>query len=150
MFKGRTKKTSNSASLALVSGRYRWLVDSPHKGPVTRKMFPFDDVIMTYMFQRIESPSPIPIHLYNHIEVRINLIRSYVYIHILHRILWMNWLSSTAKQLNQECTFCSRGFSLIPNFLRYLPLIYLTKKGKCWKSKLHMFSKIIFHKKCSD
>ena len=25
---------------------HRWPVDSPHKGPVTRKMFPFDDVIM--------------------------------------------------------------------------------------------------------
>ena len=24
----------------------RWPVNSPHKGPVTRKMFPFDDVIM--------------------------------------------------------------------------------------------------------
>ena len=28
-------------------GIHRWPVNSPHKGPVTRKMFPFDDVIMT-------------------------------------------------------------------------------------------------------
>ena len=28
-------------------GIHRWPVDSPHKGPVTRKMFPFDDVIMS-------------------------------------------------------------------------------------------------------
>ena len=34
------------ASLAFVRGINRWPVDSPHKGPVTRKMFPFDDVIM--------------------------------------------------------------------------------------------------------
>ena len=27
-------------------GIHRWLVNSPHKGPVTRKMFPVDDVIM--------------------------------------------------------------------------------------------------------
>ena len=27
-------------------GIHRWSVNSPHKGPVTRKMFPFDDVIM--------------------------------------------------------------------------------------------------------
>ena len=27
----------------------RWPVNSPHKGPVTRKMFPFDDVIMCAM-----------------------------------------------------------------------------------------------------
>ena len=33
-------------SLALVRGINRWPVYSPHKGPVTRKMFPFDDVIM--------------------------------------------------------------------------------------------------------
>ena len=36
----------SSASLAFVWGIHRWPVNSPHKGPVTRKMFPFDDVIM--------------------------------------------------------------------------------------------------------
>ena len=33
-------------SLAFVWGIHRWTVDSQHKGPVTQKMFPFDDVIM--------------------------------------------------------------------------------------------------------
>ena len=28
-------------------GIHRWPVDSPHKGPVTWKMFPFDDIIMS-------------------------------------------------------------------------------------------------------
>ena len=36
----------SSALLAFVRGIHRWPVDSPHKGPVTRKMAPFDDVIM--------------------------------------------------------------------------------------------------------
>ena len=38
----------SSKSLVLVLGIHRWQVNSPHKGPVTltRKMFPFDDVIM--------------------------------------------------------------------------------------------------------
>ena len=36
----------SSASLAFVRGIHRWPVNSPHKWPVTRKMFPFDDVIM--------------------------------------------------------------------------------------------------------
>ena len=40
-------KNKNSASLVLVRGIHRWPVNSPHKGPVTQKMFPFDDVIMT-------------------------------------------------------------------------------------------------------
>ena len=35
----------SSASLVFVRGIYRWPVDSPHKGPVTRKMFAFDDVM---------------------------------------------------------------------------------------------------------
>ena len=40
------RKYQSSASLAFVRGIHRWPVNSPHKGPVTRKMFPFDDVIM--------------------------------------------------------------------------------------------------------
>ena len=40
------RKNQSSASLAFVWGIHRWPVNSPHKGPVTRKMFPFDDVIM--------------------------------------------------------------------------------------------------------
>ena len=42
----KSKKHQSSASLAFVMGIHRWSVNSPHKGPVTRKMFPFDDVIM--------------------------------------------------------------------------------------------------------
>ena len=40
------RKHQSSASLAFVLGIHRGPVNSPHKGPVTRKMFPFDDVIM--------------------------------------------------------------------------------------------------------
>ena len=40
------RKNQSSASLAFVWGIHRWPVNSPHKGPVTRKMFPFDGVIM--------------------------------------------------------------------------------------------------------
>ena len=40
------RKLQRSASLAFVRGSHRWPVNSPHKWPVTRKMFPFDDVIM--------------------------------------------------------------------------------------------------------
>ena len=36
----------SSASLAFVWEIHRWPVNFPHKWPVTRKMFPFDDVIM--------------------------------------------------------------------------------------------------------
>ena len=40
------RKNQSSASLAFVSEIHRWPVNSPHKVLVTRKMFPFDDVIM--------------------------------------------------------------------------------------------------------
>ena len=40
------RKHQNSASLAFVWGIHRGPVNSPHKGPVTRKIFLFDDVIM--------------------------------------------------------------------------------------------------------
>ena len=31
-------------------GIHRWPVDSPHNGPITRKKFPFDDVIIVFIF----------------------------------------------------------------------------------------------------
>ena len=40
------RKHQSSASLAFVWRIHRGPVNSPHKWPVTRKMFPFDDVIM--------------------------------------------------------------------------------------------------------
>ena len=40
------RKHQSSAWLAFVGGIRRGQVNSPHKGPVTRKIFPFDDVIM--------------------------------------------------------------------------------------------------------
>ena len=40
------KNNQSSASLAFVWGIHRWPVNSPHKWPVTRKMLPFDDVIV--------------------------------------------------------------------------------------------------------
>ena len=49
------RKHQSSASLAFARGFHRWPVNSPHKWPVTRKMFPFDDVIM----HRLHSSSKI-------------------------------------------------------------------------------------------
>ena len=40
------RKHQSSASLAFVRVIHRGPVNSPHKWPVTRKMFPFDGVIM--------------------------------------------------------------------------------------------------------
>ena len=45
------RKHQSSASLAFVWGIHRGPVNSPHKCSVTRKMFPFDDVIMDMIWE---------------------------------------------------------------------------------------------------
>ena len=47
------RKHQSSVLLAFVRWIHQWPVNSPHKGPVTRKMFPFDDVIMCILFCNI-------------------------------------------------------------------------------------------------
>ena len=46
LFRRRSKKTSKLRVTGLCVGNSPGPVNSPHKGQVTRKMFPFDDVIM--------------------------------------------------------------------------------------------------------
>ena len=43
---GDQRKHQSSASLASLRGIHRWPGNSPHKGPVTQRMFSFDDVII--------------------------------------------------------------------------------------------------------
>ena len=48
LFSADQRKHQSSASLAFVRGIHRGPVNSPHKWPVTRKMFPFDNAIMIH------------------------------------------------------------------------------------------------------
>ena len=49
------RKHQSSASLAFVRGIHRGPVNSPHKWPLTRKIFSFDDVIMiAWAFQKFD------------------------------------------------------------------------------------------------
>ena len=53
LFGHRSKKTIKLRITGLCAGIHRSPVSSPHKGPVTRKMFPFDDVIMpSHIFKK--------------------------------------------------------------------------------------------------
>ena len=47
LFRRRAKKTSMLHVTGLCGEKHRWPVNPPHRGPVTRKMFPFDGVIMS-------------------------------------------------------------------------------------------------------
>ena len=53
LFRRRSKKTSKLRVTGLCVGNSPGPVNSPHKGPVTRKMFPFDDVIMPVMKEKL-------------------------------------------------------------------------------------------------
>ena len=48
------RKYQNFASLAFARGNHRSPANSPHKGPVTRKMFPFVDVIMSLSITAVD------------------------------------------------------------------------------------------------
>ena len=50
------RKHQSSAALAFVRGIHRGPVNFPHKWPVTRKMFPFDDVIMNAKLSLVRWP----------------------------------------------------------------------------------------------
>ena len=45
------RKHQSSASLAFVKGIPQWPGNSPHKGPGTRKLFSFDDIIMVVRWE---------------------------------------------------------------------------------------------------
>ena len=49
LFRRRSKKISKLRVTGLCVGNSPGPVNSPHRGPVTRKMFPFDDVIMVHI-----------------------------------------------------------------------------------------------------
>ena len=51
------RKHQSSASLAFVRGFHQWPVKYPHRWPVTRKMFPFDDVIVDNVTHSLHSVS---------------------------------------------------------------------------------------------
>ena len=53
---GDQRKHQSSMSMAFVRGIYHWPVNSGHKGPVTPKMFPFDDEVM---FSDYITPMPV-------------------------------------------------------------------------------------------
>ena len=48
LFRRRTREHQSTAPLAVGRWIHRWPVNSPYKGPVRRKIFPFDDAIMSY------------------------------------------------------------------------------------------------------
>ena len=53
LFRRRSKKTSKLRVTGLCAGKSPGPVNSQHKWPITRKMFPFEDVIMVWLRRRV-------------------------------------------------------------------------------------------------
>ena len=92
------RKHQSSASLAFVRGIHRGPVNFPHKWPVTRKMFPFDDVIMDLINSGYASP---PCHYKELHLARIYLMNvdrlCFIVIFIFERVSSLFILTSTPK-----------------------------------------------------
>ena len=72
----RSTKTSKLRVTGFcVRGIHQWPVNSPHQAPITRKMFPFDDVIMEIKFTpNLQGLVNLYIRLFRVKELRVSLI----------------------------------------------------------------------------
>ena len=104
------RKYQSSASLAFVRGIHRWPVDSPHKGPVTQKMFPFDDIMCAQILPKLFQPLHPP-HWSNRFE-------------ILHREQENNW--AMGKKLMATRDFARFEFKMS---FKVIPYIAITTWG---------------------
>ena len=91
------RKHQSSAPLAFARGIHRWPVDSPRKGPVTRKNLPFDDVIMIYNLHSLEAENKQPshfqlfqfankilLHIFGYKTIETNMFQYYKYQDVKH------------------------------------------------------------------
>ena len=70
------RKHQSCASLAFVRGIHRWPVNSPHKRPVTRKMFPIDDVNMRYDTITVNGTEIIEVSFISCVEISLSHVSS--------------------------------------------------------------------------
>ena len=113
------RKHQSSASLAFVRGIHRWPVNSPHKGPVTRKMFPFDDVIMVSIFSgglfgswQVTTKAEPGYGKRNRTLIMIYLYIKKIIVYMNTSLISINWIIDTnkswwksyfASHMNQNC-----------------------------------------------
>ena len=123
------RKHQSSASLAFVLGIHRRSVNAPHKWPVTRKMLPFDDVIMmgycavkmpTLLYRRMDEAiyQSIVDHITLHIGYHMCSKRDYAGLILLVEIYetttlygyvttseWKSGMQFSYMQLNNVCDY---------------------------------------------
>ena len=80
LFRRKSKKTSKLRVAGLCVGNSPGPVNIPHQGPVTRKMFPFDDVIMRTQKKPIRIISHRDVTIANrwcHYSTTVHILKSY-------------------------------------------------------------------------
>ena len=117
------RKHQSSASLAFVGGIHRRPVNSPHKGPVTRKMLPFDNIIM----QGIYNIFSIVSHLFIMHLCSMYLSMAVKRSHIQYRLSYKTSYCKANRQmgkLNIACDFKSWYGNSTTVGLGYLHMFY--------------------------
>ena len=87
------RKHQSSASLAFVREIHRGPVNFPHKWPVTRKMFPLDDVIMRHGWPNHNNP-PMTDCMNKTIKAK-----DMVWIFVWHILCWYNLISTSIFEI---------------------------------------------------
>ena len=128
------RKYQSSVSLAFVWGIHRWPVNSPPKGPITRTMFPFDDVIM--VFGAYWLPGNLNNHVWSGEMISPGLGRggSNFKCVISEHMLQIKLMCTSLKLLSGEChmahliiVYIGSGYVLVPLSTRALPESILTE-----------------------
>ena len=91
------RKHHSSASLAFVRGIHRGPVNFPHKWPVTRKMFPFEDVIM----------ASIPVIKYVKCDFRMTIVVFWFEFSRHCNVLSLTQLIARDNKCNNICDLCT-------------------------------------------
>ena len=107
------RKHQSSASLAFVWGMHRGPVNSPYKWPVTRKMFPFDDVIM-------------------YTKVVFSFCRCFHFI----IIMMLNNSKTLNNMAESDDTCCLRHVEIVSKVQSVLPIIFFVFR---WSMALSLF-----------
>ena len=129
LFRRRSKKTSRLRVTGLCTGNHRWPVNSPHKWPVTRKMFPFDDVIMNSFI----SGYHIAANFYSCHDGSFFVPCAIFFSVILQQYEWRQWAEWKRNSLVVE--FVSVGKAIFSNFnfaWKHLHIAYTCSLFSFW------------------
>ena len=113
LFRRRSKKTSKLC----VRGIHRWPVKtSSHKGPVTQKMFPFDDVII-HLLSLFGILSSYSLGFRYRMEQSVNLL--IMTVSLFSNTFWYKsfsvWTTHTLRRKNHRPMSCTASFAMVIN-----------------------------------